>query len=159
VNVLQVFTPDVKDKRLADFKRRLLESPMYLQDEFRSPDMVEVLTRIMFLDPRNIFFEIGKWQGLVGFINILVGYKCSVAFKLWDKAVFGPTLVRELREASDAVMGSYRLKRMTTDTPDESMVKLAKMCGFKVESRQKYGFRWEGKLMTNFLLRKLDEEA
>lgn len=81
--------------------------------------------------------------------------------KLWDKEAWGFPLVGELRRFINDTMRLYELRRLDLHTPsppdDERGVRVAKILGFTIEGRQKYGFRWNGKLMTNTMLRKIRE--
>ena len=55
-------------------------------------------------------------------------------------------------------MEKYDLKRMAGESPDEEMVRLAKICGFRVEGRFKNAFVWENKMYTLHKMRILREE-
>ena len=145
-------------EKAVEFSRKLMEEFLYLQDEYRFPNIVRGITEGFFSDNRvNLCYEMGDFQGVVGFTDIIPEYKCGVFLKIWDKELFGKDLIRELRELADFIMDSFQLRRMTVDTPDRRMVKFAKLAGFNVEGTQKMCFRWNGRLYTNYILSKLFE--
>lgn len=94
----------------------------------------------------------------MSFLNILEGWKCSMAFKLWEPRLWGTKIIRQGKELIREIFNKYNLKRMETDSPDEKMVKMAKICGFKVEGKFKHGFSWDGETYTLHKMRILREE-
>jgi RimJ/RimL family protein N-acetyltransferase len=49
-------------------------------------------------------------------------------------------------------MRELGLKRISAETPDPRICKIAKMCGFKVEGIRDKDFKWNDKYYDNFLL-------
>ena len=103
----------------------------------------------------HLFFEIGDYDGLLGLTDINCAYKCNLFFKLWNKDKFTHTNVRAIKKLLDIAMEELKLKRISLSTPDKKGVRMAEMCGFKIEGNQKFGFLWQGETYTNYLLRKL----
>ena len=161
--------------QLEDLSRRLLNGPMYLSDEHRNQEWVDLIVATMFSGPQlNWIYEIGDWAGIVAFQDIWPGYKAETSFFLWDnefmagskkdrvglrgKLCWGADFIRELNDVADLMMEEFQLKRLGIATPEETTVKIAtKWLGFKVEGRQKYGFRFDGKTYTQNLLRRVRE--
>ena len=136
----------------------LLEMPLYVTDEVRDPKKLSVFLAGCFSGyVFNRFYELGDFQGWLGFVNILPEYKCDVIFKFWDKKLWGPSIARELRDLSNFLMKTFKLKRMGAASADPVFIKIGKMMGFKVEGTQKNAFMWDGVLYNNILLRKLGD--
>lgn len=157
--IFKLFCEDTKDpivfhKKWIDFKKMLKTKYLYLSDEYRKEGVVDNLMLMFF---QGVFYEIGDFQGIVGFTNIINEHKCTVAFKIWDKKIFGASFVKECKRLLDIYFDEFQLKRMSSSSPDMSMVKLAKIAGFKVEGKEPYAFKWNGKLFPNYLLGKVKE--
>jgi len=170
---LKVFVPT--PEKLVDLSARLLTEPMFLPDENRNQTWVELIVAAMFAGPQlNWVYEIGNWDGIVAFQDIWPGYKAETSFLLWDngflsgskntvsglrgKLCWGADFIRELKDLVDLIMSEFKLKRMAIATPEMHTVDIAtRFLGFKVEGRQKYGFRFEGKTYTQHLLRRVKE--
>ena len=146
---------DVKIKELAN---RLMNDHLYLSDEFRDWTFIHKALFNNFGNENNIFYEIGEWGGLVGFMNIVPEFKCEIAFKLWNPKLWGFRFKTQFKQLIKAIMEKYDLKRMAGESPDEKMVRLAKICGFKIEGRFKNAFVWEKKMYTLHKMRILREE-
>jgi len=151
---IRPFVPD--EKKLEFFYNKLMTEPLYISKEYRTSMTVQQMMLYWFFSSQSVFYEIGNFSGLLGFTNIVPGYKCGVVFKFWDKSIWGISLARELRDLSDEFMKYFRLKRLETDSPDEIMVKFSKIFGFKPEGTQRFGFMTDNnKLITTYLLRKI----
>jgi hypothetical protein len=160
----KVFRPDKDNpiefyKKLTRFEKMLKGKYLYLSDEYRNEITIRSLMHnYLYEVPFSIFYEIGDWQGLIGFTKIRPEHRCGLLFKIWDKKVFNKSMVRACRDLTDLFMDQFKLKRMAVESPDERMVKGAKMLGFKVEGEEPYGFKWKNKFYTNFLLGKVCKE-
>ena len=88
----------------------------------------------------------------MGFTGILPEHKCQVSFKLWNPKIWGADLGRESQDLANLIIDEFKLKRMSSASPDKRMVKFAKIAGFKQEGARKYAFKWHGKFHTLFLL-------
>ena len=153
---IRAFIP-TKDKMTA-LLNILLEMPLYVPDEVRDPDKIAVFLAACHSENMfNRFYELGNFQGWMGFSNILPEYKCDIIFKLWDKELWGLPFARELKSFINFFMKTFKLKRMGAATPDPVFIQMGRIMGFKVEGTQKNAFMWEGKLYNNILLRKIGD--
>jgi len=146
---------DVKIKELAD---RLMNDYLYLSDEFRDWTFIHKMLFNNFGNENNIFYEIGEWDGLIGFVNVLEGWKCDVVFKLWNPKLWGFRFKTQVKQLIKAIMEKHDLKRIATESADERMTRMAKICGFKTEGRFKNAFVWEDKMYTIHKMRILKED-
>lgn len=132
--------------RANDLIDRLKNTPLYLSDEWRDEAHIsQILLSHFNGDFDNSFIEIGDWQGLFGLVNIVSGWKADLFFKLWDKAIWGAGLRREIEEALDELCEEFKLERVSLMTPDEHMAKLARTVGFVDEGKLINSFKWDGK--------------
>jgi RimJ/RimL family protein N-acetyltransferase len=159
-DLLTLFSPTIS--KLQFIAERFQNGFLYIPDELRSPQKVFELMAHLFpyatepaLRPFHIYYEIGRFDGLVGFTNIIPEYRCGSFLKIWNPKIWGPTLARDLMELADRFMQEYHIKRMELETADERMVGVAKICGLKQEGTKALGFRFDGKLYTSYMLRKL----
>jgi RimJ/RimL family protein N-acetyltransferase len=146
--------PIVFHKKWVEFKKMLKTRHLYLDDEYRKDD---TLDNAMLMFYNGAFYEIGDFQGMVGFTNIFQGNKCGLVFKIWDKKLFGHNLVKECKRLMDIYFDEFELKRMSTSSPDPKMVKLAKMAGFEYEGTEKCAFKWNDKYFDNITLGKINK--
>ncbi len=158
--LLHLFAPTIE--KLQFIANKFATGYLYAPDEMRSPQKILELMAHLFpyaVPPQNrafhVYYEIGQFEGLVGFTNIIPEYRCGAFLKIWNKPVWGPTLARDLTELADRFMQEYHIKRMELETADERMVRVAKICGLKQEGTKALGFRFDGRLYTSYLLRKL----
>jgi RimJ/RimL family protein N-acetyltransferase len=161
--LLRLFEPTIE--KLQFIANKFATGFLYIPDELRSPQKVFELMAHLFpyavepaLRPFHVYYEIGRFDGLIGFTNIMPEYKCGVLFKIWNPTIWGATLARGLAELTDRFMQEYHIKRMEVETVDERMVKMGKICGFKQEGTKAMGFRFDGKFYTAFMLRKIRRE-
>ena len=147
------------EDKIKSLSKKLMEEPLYLSDEFRDWTLIHKALFNNFGNENNIFYEIGEWGGLVGFMNIIPEFKCEIGFKLWNPKLWGFRFKTQFKQLIKAIMEKYDLKRMAGESPDEKMVRLAKICGFKIEGRFKYAFVWENKMYTLHKMRILREEV
>jgi hypothetical protein len=151
-SMFRIFVPN--EEKIKLFSDKLLHEYLYLSDEFREPQRIYGLLQVYLSGIASIFYELPKFGGLIGFINIIPEYKAEITFKLWDRTLWGPTFLRELRDLTGMMMNELRLIRLYSNTPDEKMERMAHLCGFKTECAQKYGFRWNGRYYPLKLLAK-----
>jgi len=147
------------EEKIKALSKKFMEEPLYLSDEYRDWQLIHKALFNNFSNKNNIFYEIGEWGGLVGFVNIVPEFKCEIAFKLWNPELWGFRFKTQFKQLIKTIMEKYDLKRMAGESPDERMVRLAKICGFKVEGRFKYAFIWENKMYTLYKMRILREEV
>jgi hypothetical protein len=134
------------------FAYKLLNEYLYVSDEFRTPEKITNLTKILIYKPGNIWYELPNFGGMAGFIDIIPGYRCFCILKLWNQDIWGATLARDLKQLVEIIMNEFKLVRVSAHSADKKMEKLAHLCGFKTECAQKYGFQWDGKLYPLRLL-------
>ena len=158
--MLHLFEPTIE--KLQFIANKFSTGYLYIPDELRTQEKIFQLMAHLFpyaIDPAyrpfHIYYEIKNFDGLLGFTNIIPEYKCGSFLKIWNPKVWGPTLARELSALADRFMDEYHLRRMELETADRRMVKVAKICGLQEEGAKALGFRFDGKLYTSYLLRKL----
>jgi RimJ/RimL family protein N-acetyltransferase len=158
--LLTLFVPTIE--KLSWIADKFSNGFLYIPDELRTPQKILELMAHLFpygVDPAlrafHVYYEIGQFDGLLGFTNIIPGYRCGAFLKIWNQDIWGPTLARDMTELADRFMAEYQLKRMELETADERMVKVAKICGLKQEGTKALGFRFNNKLYTAYLLRKI----
>ncbi len=146
------------EDKIKALSKKLMQEPLYLSDEYRNYELIHKMLFNNFSNKNNIFYEIGEFGGLLGFLNIVPEYKADMFLKLWDKNLWGATFARGLKKIIKYIMIKYDLKRLASDSQDPRMAKMGKIVGFKVEGRQALGFRWDGELYTLYKLRILRKE-
>ena len=157
----ELFTPFAQGEKetagfygkLIEFMNHLKDKYLYLDDEFRNASTIQqIVGNYMSGNSLNIFYEIGDFQGLTGFTHIVPGFKAGILFKLWDKKLWGKDTARKMIDLAVMVMDEFKLKRIYLDTPDERMMKMAKLIGFKLEGEAPMAFRWNQKFYTLYHL-------
>ena len=151
------FMPQPDDERLKILAQHLHDEYLYFSDEYRDYKVIYALFKAYFSWQHgfNLFYEIGDFGGIVGFLNIIPEHKSGLMLKLWNKELWGKQFVREGRELLDFIMDTFALKRVSTETADpEHVIKLAKVFGFKEEGRSPYEVKWNGEYFDNYILGK-----
>lgn len=146
------------EDKIKGLSKKLMEEPLYLSDEYRDWNLIHKMLFNNFSNKNNIFYEIGDWGGIIGFVNIIPTFKCEIVFKLWNPELWGFRFRTQAKQLIKAIMEKYDLKRVATESADERMTRVAKICGFKVEGRFKYAFMWENQMYTLHKMRILKEE-
>lgn len=162
-DALEFFVPTADQiDRVAEYMRNgFLCTP----DSFRSNAAIDALTAWLFPRPDtsavgtpvHAIYKIRNFDGIVGFCDINYGYSTDVRFVLWNPRAFNHKLLRDLKTVHRDIMTQFALKRVSFSTPHNLHVKIFKKVGYKVEGRQKYGFKWDNKLFTNHLMRMVRE--
>lgn len=138
-----------KDKIIA---HELMNGFLNISDEYRHYDSVYKLINYYFYCSFSIFYEVGEFQALLGITNIIPQHKADIMMKIFDKDFWGRDFVRETRSLMKLYMKEFGLKRISSESPDPRICKMAKMVGFKVEGIRDLDFSWNGKKYDNFLL-------
>lgn len=146
------------EDKIKDLSKKLMEEPLYLSDEHRDYELIHKMLFNGFSNKDNVFYEIGEFGGLIGFINIIPEFKCDIVFKLWNPELWGFRFKTQFKQLIKTIMEKYDLKRMAGESSNERMARLAKICGFKTEGRFKYAFMWEREMYTLHKMRILKEE-
>ncbi len=140
---------EAKDKLIA---HELMNGFLNLDDNFRNYESIYKSMNFYFLHSFSIFYEVGKFQALLGITNIIPQHKADIMFKIFDKTFWGKGFVRELRSLLKLYMKELQLKRISAESPDPRIVKIAKVAGFKVEGIRNKDFRWNNRLYDNFFM-------
>ena len=140
-----------KDKLIA---HELMNGFLNLDDRFRDYESIYKSMNFYFYYSFSVFYEIGrgKFQALLGITNIIPQHKADIMLKIFDKDFWGRDFVRETRSLMKLYMKEFELKRISAETPDPRVCKIAKMCGFKVEGIRNKDFKFNDKYYDNFLL-------
>ena len=155
---IAVFQPTPEKIRI--WTDKLLHEYLFISDEFRDIHKITQLLQLYLASPNNLFYEFKNFSGILGFLNIIPGYKCEAMYKLWDRKLWGATFLRELKDLATVVMDEFQLVRIYSGTADKKMEKFAHLCGFKTECAQKFGFRWSNKFYSlKLLARTVDRRA
>lgn len=145
--------------KLNKIESMLHDKYLYLDDEYRNPQTIHtIMTNYLsgaLSGAINLFYEMGDFQGLIGFTKVIPNYRCGMLFKIWDKKLYGKQFVRSVKQLTEFIMNEFNLVRMRVESPDVRMVKGAEMVGFKVEGEEECGFLWEKKFYKNYLLGKV----
>ena len=146
-------------KKVVKLKKMLRDKYLYVSDELRSDEALDDIIRSFFLGQTlNIPYELGDFQGILVFVNIIPEFKANLIFKIWDKKLWGKKFLKEAKKVLDLVMDEFGLQRVATSSPDKRMIKLAEMAGFKLEGEHPKSFRWNRKLYTSYTLGKTKEK-
>jgi RimJ/RimL family protein N-acetyltransferase len=146
-----IFRPTFDDNdKTMDLYRKLLNTPLYLSDEYRTEQMAFNLLQYYF-SGINLFYEIGSWGGVFGLVNIRLPWKATMVVKLWDSSLWSKTLLKNGRQLLKTIMKELNLKKIESSTPDEKMTKVYKMAGFELEGIRKLSFCWDGVYYDDYL--------
>ena len=145
-------------KKVASFKKMLMEKELWISDEYRSEGAIDMILASYFSGLQfSAIYEAGDFKGIVGITDVYPEFKASVMFKIWDKSLWGKEFVRAGRQLLDLYTDEFKLKRMSTETADPQIVRLAEMFGFKVDGEKPLDFSWDGKFYTRYLLGRYGE--
>jgi hypothetical protein len=147
-----ILTPEKR----AILKSKMLLTFLWIPDDARDERGIDIFLDYLFsgkTDRESVFYEIGNFDGIVGFYDIIPEYKCVFLARLWNRVLWTHSLVREIEDLVWQFKRDYKIKRISLATPDERLGKFVKMIGMKQEGSQKFGFRFEEKLYPTFLFR------
>ena len=155
-SIFKIFRPD--EQKLKFLAQQLMDGYLNLSDERRNWKTIDFLIKYHFHpETKNIFYEAGDFGAILGFVDIIPGHKCKLSMKVWDKKPWGKKSVREARELIKTTMKKFRLKRLEAETPDERVVKMAKMVGFEIEGTKVLNFRWNGEFFPTYIMSIINE--
>ena len=144
--------------KVSKLQTLLMKRPLWLSDEYRTPVAISsIITSYFSGFTFNVFYEVGDYQALVGFVNIQPEFKCELTLKLIDANIWGADFVRASKELIGLFIEQFRLKRITMETADRRIMKMAEMVGFKYEGERPNAFKWEGKFYIKYMLGKYGE--
>ena len=149
--LFRLFMPT--DGKILYFAKKLLTEYLYTDDRWRNlTTILKTINSHLARPNENVFYEIGQFDGILGFTDIIAGWQAHLTVKLWNPEIWGPDLVRQGKNFIQEVMDELYLFRLESATADPRIVRMAKMVGFKVEGVRQYGFSWGGKYYPEFLL-------
>jgi RimJ/RimL family protein N-acetyltransferase len=140
---------EAKDKLIA---HELMNGFLNLDDRFRDYESIYKSMNYYFYYSFSIFYEVGKFQALLGITNIVPQHKADIMLKIFDKDFWGKDFVRETRSLLRLYMKELELKRISAETPDPRICKIAKMVGFKVEGIRNKDFKFNDKYYDLFVM-------
>jgi len=147
-SLIHPFVPT--EGKLMYFAKKLMEEYLYLDDPNRDYINIHRILSYYVMNPQsNFLFEIGDFDGIMGFAGVVPGYKASFIFKLWGKEKWGADLVRQCKEFIRELFDGLNLVRLETQTADPRIVRMGKMVGFVVEGTKKRDFIFDGKYYNN----------
>jgi RimJ/RimL family protein N-acetyltransferase len=130
---------------------RLKNDYLYAPDELRDEAVLHGLVSA-YWGGANIIYEVGQFQGIMGFMDIVPEHKASVTLKLWDADRWGRDFIRDARAVCAAVMDEFKLVRLEAQTADPRIEKMARICGFRTEGLKRLSFKWSGDLYDEYIL-------
>ena len=157
IGELSFFYPDnSEDERLKKFVNLLMKKDRYVSDELRDYDKLwQMVFSIFYGNKINLVFQMGDFQGMLGFLDIIPGWKCRLMFKIWDKTIWNKQNIRDGRTLLDRIFDRFNLIRMEVHSADPVMFKMSKIFGFEEEGRMLKAFKWDGKIYDLALFSKV----
>jgi hypothetical protein len=149
--LFRLFAPS--EEKIKFIGKKLMDEYLYVSDEFRNYD--DIYRRLLHYANaynQNVIYEIGNFEGILGFTNIIAGWKSHLTFKLWNKSRWGADFARQSKDFIPEIMDELYLTRLETSSPDPRIVKMARMVGFKNEGTRRLNFSWQGKLFDDTIL-------
>jgi RimJ/RimL family protein N-acetyltransferase len=140
---------EAKDKKIA---HELMNGFLNLDDRFRDYESIYKSMNYYFYYSFSIFYEVGKFQALLGLTNIIPRHKCDIMLKIFDADFWGRDFVRETRSLLRLYMKELELKRISAESPDPRIVRIAKIIGFKVEGIRNKDFKFNDKYYDLFVM-------
>ena len=156
-SMFKIFSPD--DEKLKIIATHIKNKKFNLDDAYRDYNTIWNIIFPQFFIQGNMFFEAGDFQGILGLANIVPTRSASVMMKIWDKKVWGATIVRQTRGLLKYIMGELQLRRLETSSPDPIVVRMCTMVGFKEEGIKIRSFKWNGKFYDDTYMAILKEEV
>ena len=144
-------------EKIKEVARHLMENKYSLSDELRDYDIIHGILRKYMTSPVCIFYEIGDMDGIFGFTDIIPGWKAHVVFELINPKIWSKQLVRESRNLINLIMKSGDLIKLSSQTADQRIEKMAKMIGFQLEGIRELEFSWDKKPYPIYLIGRFKE--
>jgi len=158
----KLIIPDYNDiefhKKIIRLKYHLMNKYLETSDENRNEQWLEYVVKGGLFAYSTAMYEAGDFDALVGFVNIIPGFKCGMVFNLLDKKIWGKEFARAGQALIKMYMEEFDLKRISTQTADQKVQRLAEIIGFKVEGERPNDFMWNKKLYKTYLLGFIREE-
>jgi RimJ/RimL family protein N-acetyltransferase len=147
------------EEKIMVFAKKLMEEYLYLDDTLRNYEIIHRLLLSFTLNRQgNAIYEIGDFDGILGFTDIIPGWKARLTFKLWNAERWGVDFARQAKNFLGEFMEAFHLVRLESNSPDPRIVKMAKMVGFKVEGMKRFNFSWDKQLYDDYFFSIVREE-
>lgn len=158
----RLFAPEKPDDptdpfyvKVARLRALLMKRPLWLSDEYRTTKAIDLIITSYFSGfTLNVFYEWKDFGALIGFMDILPEFKCSITLKLIDPKIWGADFVRASRELIDMFMKNVRLRRISIETADPRIERMARWAGFVIEGKRPDDLRWDKKYYPKYILGK-----
>jgi len=146
-----LFRPFVPtEEKIMLVAKKLMEEYLYLDDTARDYISIHrILSNLVNDRVNNIVYEFGDFDGILAFIGVVPGWRAAMIFKIWNPERWGPDFVRQAKGFIGEVMDELQLIRLESGSPDQRIVRMAKMVGFKVEGMKTAGFKWNNTLFDD----------
>lgn len=139
-------------KKIMTVARHLMDNKYSMSDEYRDYGIIYGILDKYIRSPNCIFYEVGDMDGVLGFTDIIVGWKCHAIFELLNPRIWGKKLVKESRYLFDLVMDTGKLVKISSQTADDRVRRMGEMIGFTVEGIRVAEFSWDDELYNIYLL-------
>lgn len=150
-----MYTKDLKhfkeffpnEEKLRQLYGALLTGHLNLPDFRRNPLSINYSIALLLSSPNVIAYEVGDFDGLLGFVDIIPFYQSALFFKIINKEgdFWSTDFAREAKALTERVMEHFNLLKVVTCTPDERMAKIGKTMGFNVNNTFDKAFIHAGK--------------
>jgi len=134
-------------EKLKALAKHLMDNKYSMSDEYRDYDIIYSILNKYLSSQCCIFYEIvdkdGEMAGVIGFTDIILGWKCHAIFELINPKIWGKQLVRESRELFDLIMDTGKLMKVSSQTADKRVRRMACMIGFQSEGLRRLEFSWD----------------
>ena len=134
--------------------RHLMENYLSMSDEYRDYDIIYNILNKYVQSDVCLFYEIGNMDGIFGFTDIIPGWKAHTIFELINPKIWSKQLVRESRDLVELVMSVGQLSKLSSQTADKRIARMAGMIGFELEGVRRIEFSWDKKPYDIFLIGK-----
>jgi hypothetical protein len=132
--------------------KHLMEGFLNLSDDLRTASSIFKLMGSYFYNGNNIIYEINEMDGLLGFTSIVPTWKADLLFKIFNKKLWKPSFVKEAGKLVKFIMHEFKLRRVSAETPDSRVMRMAKFISFKEEGFKEDGFVFDNKFYPKYLL-------
>ncbi len=139
-------------EKFSIISKHLMDGFLNLSDDLRSAQAIFKLMGSYFYNGNNLIYDVNNMQGLLGFTSIVPTWKCDLLFKIFDKKLWKPSFVKEAGKLVKFIMHEFELRRISAETPDFRVMRMAKMIKFEEEGFKKDGFVFNDKFYDKYLL-------
>jgi RimJ/RimL family protein N-acetyltransferase len=151
----RLWTPKPGQAELLE--KSMLTIPLHLSDEMRTPESVRRIIAQMLTT--GLCYEYDDFKGIVHIGQIVEGHKAVMSLFFWDASIWTPHTARRLSTFYDSIMSLLNLRRLSAQTADHRIERMAKVVGFQYEGTMEDAFRWEGEFRNLTMLGRIRDEA